>query len=335
MAKQVRAFTLVELLVVTAIIGLLVGLMLPAVQAVRESSRRLSCGNHLRQIALAVAQYEATFRRYPTSFDAPRGMVVRGSWSPHAKVLPMMEEGAAFLRINFDEDWHTQVAAGVSHYAVPVYSCPSDTQAGLRFQENRPYVHSTSYGFNLGTWFVYDPRTGRAGDGVFRVTEPTRPSSIRDGLSYTLCASETKAFTSYIRNVTAIDPTLPSHPGHFQGVTGQLKLGPHLRSNTGHTVWCDGRVHHAGFTTVFTPNTVVPYLYQGRVYDIDYSSQQEGRDLQRPTYAAVTARSHHPGGVLAVRMDGAVRFESNHIDLTVWRALGTASGQETEPRTRG
>ena len=103
---------------------------------------------------------------------------------------------------------------------------------------------------------------------------------------------------------------------------GEFKL------DTGHTVWCDGRVHHTGVTTVFTPNTNVPYRQGGRKFDIDYNSQQEGRDLTRPTYAAVTSRSFHPGGVNVAHMDGSVTFISDSIDLVIWRALGTASGGE-------
>ena len=87
-------------------------------------------------------------------------------------------------------------------------------------------------------------------------------------------------------------------------------------------------MHHSGFTTVYPPNTEVRYTYNGGVYDIDYNSQQEGRDMNRPTYAAVTSRSFHPGGVNIVRMDGSVDFVSESIDVSVWRALGTADGRE-------
>jgi len=88
-------------------------------------------------------------------------------------------------------------------------------------------------------------------------------------------------------------------------------------------------VHHSGITTVFTPNTAVEYLHtDGRTYDFDYNSQQEGRSATQPTYAAVTARSHHAGIVHAVLMDGSARTISNSIDLQVWRALGTRGGRE-------
>ena len=121
---------------------------------------------------------------------------------------------------------------------------------------------------------------------------------------------------------------MPNSPNDLQGITGELKLGLNKSNNTGHTVWSDGRVHHSGFTTVFTPNTFVAFDYAGKTFDIDFNSQQEGRDLTRRTYAAVTARSHHPQGVNIARMDGSVDFFSNGIDIVVWRAMGTASGRE-------
>lgn len=322
------AFTLVELLVVIAIIGILVGMLLPAVQNVREASRRTDCANNLRQQCLAVHNFESAMRYYPTSFDTKLNEEVRGSWSIHAKLLPYIEGGNVFDRIDFETDWHEQVDNGPPWFAVPMYSCPSDARAGLRFRDGAPYVHSTSYGFNMGSWFVFDPVSQQSGDGAFLVTNKSSAARFYDGLSNTLCGSEAKSFTSYIRNVDSIDPTMPTSVDFFAGVSGEFKLGPDPNDNTGHTVWCDGRVHHTGFTTVFTPNTRVRFTLDGREYDIDFSSQQEGRDLQRPTYAAVTARSYHPGGVNAVFMDGSVDFVSDAIDLSVWRSLGTAGGNE-------
>lgn len=329
MAKVKRAaFTLSELLFVVAVIGILTGLLLPAAQSVREAARRTQCANNLKQTCLALQNFEATFAHYPTTFDPLPDAEVRGSWSIHAKILPMIEQGGAYANIDFQNDWHTQVDLGISHHGVATYSCPSDLRAGYRIRDGKPYVHSTSYAFNMGTWLIYDPVTRTSGNGAFRVAAKTKTSSFLDGLSNTLCAADVKSYTSYIRNVDVVDPTLPSDCNFFEGLAGQLRLGPDPDSNTGHTVWCDGRVHHAGFTTVFTPNTRVRYTSNNHVYDIDVNTQQEGRDLARPTYAAVTARSYHLGGINISRMDGSVDFMKSECDLQVWRAFGTASGDE-------
>ena len=112
---------------------------------------------------------------------------------------------------------------------------------------------------------------------------------------------------------------------------GQVKLGPNLQDNTGHTEWPDGRVHHSGFTTVFTPNTVVDYDYNGQRYDIDFNSIQEGRSGTQLTYAAITARSYHSGNIVNVGMlDASAHSISGSIDIGVWRALGTTAGGEVD-----
>ncbi|MEL7496035.1 MAG: DUF1559 domain-containing protein [Planctomycetota bacterium] len=324
-------FTLVELLVVIAIIGVLVSMLLPAVQQVREAARRVSCANNLRQLALAAHNHESAHGEYPISFQARLGEITRGSWSIHGRLLPMLEQSNARARVSLDVDWHSQVDSEIPALGIPVFSCPSDANAGVRYRDGQPYVHSTSYGFNMGTWKIFDPLTGDGGNGAFQINRGTKHASFDDGLSNTMCAADVKSFTSYIRNVTDFDGEFPGSIDHFQGYSGQLKLGAGRENNTGHTVWTDGRVHHTGFTTVFSPNTRVPFDHQGVTYDIDFNSQQEGRDLNRSTYAAVTSRSYHPGGVNVSRMDGSVGFTTNTIDVLIWRGLGTRDGGEVVP----
>ncbi len=327
--KTSKAFTLIELLVVIAIISILVGLTIPAVQSVRVTARSLSCKNNLRNIGLAVSNYEANLGHYPPSFEVDPGTTVRGSWSIHARIMPYLEEDNAFKQIDFDVDWHDQVDSGVPFHRVPVYTCPAELNDITRVQaDGSDFVHGTNYGFNMGSWFIHDPTNNRTGDGAFRVNRPTKHRDMQDGLSTTLCAVDVQNYTSYIRNADTVDSTFPDSTTFFEGVTGDLRLGPSLSNNTGHTVWCDGRVHHTGFTTVYGPNTDVSYTLDGQQYSIDFTTQQEGRDLTRATFAAITARSYHPAGVNGMNMDGSVHFYSSSIDLTLWRALGTVNGQE-------
>src|SRR5687767_5495277 len=124
-----RAFTLVEVLIVVAIIGVLVALLLPAVQGAREAARRTSCQNNLRQIALAVHNYQDARRIYPPSAEFPVGAAIsgnNGSWSIHGRILPYMEEGNAYNRVNLNVAWDAQANTGVPTMRVGNYVCPTE-----------------------------------------------------------------------------------------------------------------------------------------------------------------------------------------------------------------
>jgi prepilin-type N-terminal cleavage/methylation domain-containing protein/prepilin-type processing-associated H-X9-DG protein len=327
--------TLIELLVVIAIIGILIALMLPAVQMAREAARRMECKNNLKQMGLGLQNFQEANGKFPISFDARLDAEVRGSWSIHARILPYLERNTEQDLVDLTLDWHSQVGTGIPPLRIPIFMCPTEPNQMVRYKNGRPYVHPVSYGFNLGSWLVYDPRTGLGGDGAFRVSRATKPRDMRDGMSQTLAAAEVKTYTSYIRNTQDPGPAVPNEPSVLQAFSGQLKLGPSTQQNTGHTVWPDGRVHHTGFTTVFTPNTFVRYELSGVEYDIDFNSWQEGRSLTQPTYAAVTSRSYHGDSVNCLMMDGSVRDINQSIDLEVWRALGTRAGPLSEAGALG
>jgi prepilin-type N-terminal cleavage/methylation domain-containing protein len=131
-----RAFTLVELLVVIAIMGVLVSLLLPAVQSAREAARRASCTNNLRQLGIALQNFHDTNGHIPAGRGGPPPKI----FSPQAYLLPFVEEGSVQGLIDFDRAPTTVVVAGVPYsgsynkpaaiQAVPVLQCPSDTEAG-------------------------------------------------------------------------------------------------------------------------------------------------------------------------------------------------------------
>ncbi len=329
--KKLRtAASLVELIVVVAVIALLLALLLPAVQGAREAARRTYCLNNLRQLGLAVHQYSAAYGRIPPAFCVSRWQTAAEtgeSWSAQARLLPFLEQDNASKLIALDVDWHDQVTTGVTYQQMPWLLCPAEPNRHIRYKNQAPYVAPVSYGFYGGSWHIFAPETLRGGDGVFIVNGHLRLTDVRDGLSNTLAAAEVKTYQPYLRNTQRSLPNIPDQIDTFRDHLGEFKT-------TGHTVWPDGRIHHSGVTTTFSPNQVVPFVHQNRFYDIDYSTQQEGNSARHDTYAAVTARSYHTGRVNSLRMDGSVHIISNSIDLSLYRALGSRAGGEIPQRSR-
>ena len=324
-----RGFTLVEILVVIAIIGILVSLLLPAVQAAREAARRISCVNNLKQLGLAMQNYADVNKVFPPSF-CWNGVAgdVGGNWSAQARVLPFLEEVNLAEAIDFKLHYTAvMVESGsgtipISAFRVASYLCPSEWLDEMRLKNGNPIHYPLNYGVNLGVWFVYDPVKREGGRGAFYPNGRVRQAMISDGLSKTLMAAEVKAYTPYLRDSGSVPALMPTDPLAICGFGGDFK------TSSGHTEWVDGRVHQTGFTALFPPNTRVICDQGGQQYDVDWTSSREGKTTDKPTYSAVTARSYHPGAVNAAMMDGSVMTVHDDIASDVWRALSTRNGQE-------
>ena len=332
--RSARGFTLIELLVVIAIIAVLVAILLPAVQQAREAARRSQCQNNLKQLGLAVSNYSSTYSLIPPAACLPTGGATtnNSSWGIHGRLLPFLDQAAAFNRADLAIAWDNSLNFdAVNNTRVPVYTCPSDPKGmTLRAETGKPTLQPTTYGFNYGTWPVFNPTTGPLSDGTFFPNSRITETDIKDGTSNTLMASEVQAWTPYGRNAAASPTTTPNSMTEVQAhVNAGIAADPKA---TGHTEWPDGRVHHSGFTTVLTPNTQVPCTFGGVSYtNCDYNSWQEGRVasmMSNPTYAIITSRSWHTGVVNSVFMDGSVRSIGENLDITVWRAMGTRIGSE-------
>lgn len=322
------AFTLVELLVVIAIIAMLVTLLLPAVQAARGAARRVQCINNVRQLGLGLNNFESALGHYPASWKPARNM--EGSvdgWSASSQLMPYLEEGALYTHVNFDMSYNdAKLPSGLplGGARVPVLICPDEPGDRVRIKNDVPTYYPLNYGANVGVWFVYDPEMRKGGPGAFYPTSRLKPGKFTDGLSKTIAFAEVKAWNSYFRNAGHKNPEPTASEAIATTLSGQFK------TNSGHTESLDGRSHQTGVTGLFSPNTRVPFVTSNEdgdiEYDVDWTNQQEGKSETVSTYAAVTSRSHHDGGVNIVRMDGSAQFVPNDLDVPVWQAMFTRNG---------
>jgi prepilin-type N-terminal cleavage/methylation domain-containing protein/prepilin-type processing-associated H-X9-DG protein len=316
-------FTLIELLVVIAIIGVLIGLLLPAVQQAREAARRLSCGNSFKQMALALHNYENSLRHYPTAFETNSAGADLSDWSVPAKLLPFLEQ------VDLGDGVREAIASGTSYttktingkkicnYRIDTLLCPSE----IRNEPRGTDYYPLNVAVNMGTGTILGSGNTPTGDGAFGVNFRGQPQHFSDGLSKTLAMAEVRAWTPYVRDGGGLT-TVPAG----NDLTALQALPGTYKADSGHTEWCDGRVHQSGFTTGFPPNAVTP-INGGA--DGDFTTSREGGNRTAPCIAVVTSRSYHSGGTVNVAMmDGSVSTISSEVPLAIWRGMGTRSNGE-------
>ena len=296
-----RGFTLVELLVVIAIIGILVALLLPAIQAAREASRRSECGNKLKQIGLALHNYHDTHSVFPYGYiESPTTLHRRTCWMQ--ELLPFIEQGPLYdMYMQDTRLWVMDVNPEVRDAELDAFMCPSDdaqpAKGGSGGRRSNADGFQGNYIVCSGPGIMY---YGTADlKGMFYRRSRTKFASVIDGTSNTLMVSESIVRGSVNKN------------GGWGGAGGYWGGAPHGAY---------------GFTTLETPNTLLP----DRVYKC-----KDTLFLHAPCTSTFGtndhrnfARSYHPGGVNATLADASVRFITDSINLTTYRNLATRRGGE-------
>jgi prepilin-type N-terminal cleavage/methylation domain-containing protein len=310
-ARRARGFTLIELLVVIAIIAILIALLLPAVQQAREAARRVQCRNNLKQIGLALHNYESSHRVFP-----PGTLGFPKVFSAHAHLLPYVDQAPLQNLIDYDyppldfgvPGWEVNEAA--SKTVVSLFLCPSDRDRvpGSQFG-------ATNYVASVGSGLVNDGSSNN-GDGIIFVRSSVRFADIRDGTSNTVAFSE-----SLLGSGSA--SASGSSPADAAREVLELPMGapttPSACASPGGGTWSEQR--GAKWINGHYGDTLYNHFYSPNALQWDCGNGFHNSAL-------TAARSQHTGGVFILLCDGSVRFASDSIDLGLWRAIATRSGNE-------
>ena len=334
-------FTLIELLVVIATIAILIALLLPAVQQSREAARRAQCKSQLKQFGVALYNYESSMQCLPPAsviVKLANGTIRTMDVSPFARLLPYFEQGNVYNMINLNADYNDPTLSNKAAVGrvIPFFLCPSEIRTDPIDHAKYGKIGGVSYGFSMGDWYVWSGTNGSpAGDpptrSAFGVNLNRQWRDFTDGVSNTLLMSEVKNYQPYIRDCGSLSQinnpnTIPSPDANPMTVAPEYAGAGCTVLDNAHTQWNEIAVHHIGVTTAWTPNKITPGG-PGNLYpDADLTSQRER--IGGPTYAAITSRSQHVGGVHSLLGDGSVRFISSTISGRVWRGLGTVAGGE-------
>jgi len=297
----------VELLVVIAIIGILIALLLPAVQAAREAARRLQCQNHLKQIGTALHNYATAHGHFPPGAQAPDDLYLGWNW----RILPFVEQvevpdlaEKAMESCGLDRETCC-IPTQLSHFRVPLFLCPSATKdehpgtgkAGDRSRYLHHYVGVMGpIGTNSTSGIAYRYDTASAGttclaaiQGVLTRDAAVRVRDISDGTSHTLCVGE----------VSWTDANWHVHGWGYGAVGPDGKFGSPL-------------------------GCIV-----GACQNVRYRINQFPRPAGGPDVNNTSFGSNHPGGADFLFCDGSARFVEDTIDPNVYLAAASRNGGET------
>ncbi len=305
MLRRRSAFTLIELLVVIAIIAILIGLLLPAVQKVREAAARMKCSNNLKQFILAAHSYHDANGVLPPGRDSM-------DMSTHCYLLPYLEQDNLCKLVNKAMPWDDASNAAARAVEVPVFRCPSDPRS-----VTPPGWAGTNYRACQGSGILWGmpPSSGPLStlpppNGVFYINSKTRLVGITDGTSNTAAFSEHLIgdFSNGVssdRQDTYWPKTQPYTPDAALADCANVNINDlqYQRVSDVGAPWLQGYHSTTLYFHVGPPNSRSCMYPGGRIM--------------------TTANSGHTNGVNVALCDGAVRFVSNGISLSTWRAVGS------------
>lgn len=307
-----RGFTLVELLVVIAIIGTLVSLLLPAVQQARESARRMSCSNNIRQLAISLQTYHDTHNSFPINYggnQAYDNTNTGKSWL--IGTLPFIEQGNLYNRIDFTQGLQsvsTNPNDLISQQSIPTFLCPSDGLNQKGVMPGRANMVSptdtrgvSNYKAVAGSNWAWGDYSGISNNNV-SAKWPTDINGLDRGNGL-ICRNSDNQRANYTTMSSVID-----------GTSNSFAIGEAVPAYCTHSWWW--------WFNGATATCGVPLNY---------------RKNQGPQYMAVNAgdwpnnysfMSLHPAGAQFAFVDGHVSFVTNNIDFNIYRSLGSISGGE-------
>jgi prepilin-type N-terminal cleavage/methylation domain-containing protein/prepilin-type processing-associated H-X9-DG protein len=312
--KASVGFTLVELLVVMAIIGLLVALLLPAVQSAREAARSASCVNNLRQVSVGLHNHHAARGRFPYGCYYNQTTAARNSWTSYT--LPYLEEQNLNWLVNYDiglggANW--EVVNNLA-FKTPIspYQCPSDTVGTYQHYDGWLAARSNYVGCFSAFGTMIEPGAFNPADGCNNVAaqNPAATPALWNihGLFNFNLQRTFKAVTDGTSKTAMVSETI-SGPDNSQDARG---------------IWW--YEWGAQYTHLRGPNSSLP----DEVWGSQCVAGKAPCQSISPCWSSekYSARSNHPGGVNVALVDGSVAFYSDATDLVVWQALGSINGGE-------
>jgi type II secretory pathway pseudopilin PulG len=319
--RPARAITLAEILVVISILGLLLALLLPAVQRARGAALRIECAKNLQQLGVALHAYQSAHSFFPPSYGAPlvvgRRLSLR-EYSVHTQILPFIDEKNLYNNINFQVEARSGWNGTAIGTRVALFLCPSD---GFNFRDSSAGPNSYRANHGTGPFPTKASTSPESGNGAFcALPSCLSPRDYVDGLEYTAAISEKRrgdgddvSFTPETDGFLLAQVGAPSRETlrSWCEAASSATL-PHY-SDAGLT-WTIAGPRNTWYNHIEPPNAPLP--------DCAWRTSH-------PETGIFTARSQHPGGVNVLFASGTVRFISQNVDLSAWRAIGSRNGNET------